>query len=1149
MASLRVRVPQCSSERPKDGDDELPRDKAVDTRRKKLASWLAALLLLSCALAALRSLAASSQPIHGLLSLFPTRPTAASSAHPQADGSLASDAASEPHFPLPTTRGIPHAEAAANRAWLWGGKAWLPDRDAEAVEKARRSLSAQSLLPVGGAAGDAFLLGVRAETGTLEVVSPVSLPDFSYTLPLRDDSVRLHWAGSGRHPLPLDRTGAGFHHLGDLTLRLRRAGSGERFTRHSTVAAPPWKDPLATLAAAPSQEERGARGERHTSLRVDASALLRPAHASLRVHRELGVRGAEVTLRWTLSNAGAEAIEVGGLGLSMPFNQMFSGRQLPQVARRCSFTEVYVGGDAGYVQVTRTTGQGPVLLVLPAEREAGRPSSGFEGWRPLKWEDRANYDWMHEMLYEVMVHTAAYAAAEWKDATPWAAPTAATIGSGQNLSYGVRLRLAEDVESVNSALLHAGVPVCVPLPAAAFHLDMESARLELLLPQESTCGSGGGGGARWRGVEGKRLRSVTHWPKEAMASVVTSEGEPVECGREGCAGPHLVVALKPRMAGRCRVTLAYADERGEESHQLVHLMVMEPPRPLLQKYADFSMRKAWLPANVTDPWSRAPSFLGTDAEEQSGGTPGSKLIAEERVFMAGLSDESGAAAHLAMAMKQLGLPVKAEVEALEEFVHLTLWAGKDGERRRFLQGKDYSVRLSMLYWSDSIDKDAAAHAVSERLYKVCHKCWPKCYWMHCWSEEHSLETWRAYNYPHVAAVYWSLYRLGRHYSPPLTSRADWKWYLEQAGRTAIAMSTFGGRGTAQWGLMVGSVFQLVLRDLKREGFTKLAEQMTQLLQRRMAKWLSMEFPYGSEFPWDSTGHEEIHTWLLQKQQYAAANKTVQAVLAYSSVLPHWGYCGSSRRYWDFTINGKTQWGNERELHHYGATLNAIPLLDSFKAFPRRAHLLKLGGCALLGHLTNIHPSGAASMAWHGDPGLLRRDGYSGDYGIGLYGYWRSASSYLACVMPHGWLCVMCDVNSTSFEAGGMASACADKGPLRIVPREPFGRKLYLAPLGTSFTVEGASIVHADFWPSVPRLRLRLLPYAAAPSREATLIIDAESVEPPPRYRPREYQVTCDAGADSGCVRAAEAAAPEESEHTIRLRGPTLHTTVDIQVKR
>lgn len=35
-------------------------------------------------------------------------------------------------------------------------------------------------------------------------------------------------------------------------------------------------------------------------------------------------------------------------------------------------------------------------------------------------------------------------------------------------------------------------------------------------------------------------------------------------------------------------------------------------------------------------------------------------------------------------------------------------------------------------------------------------------------------------YPHVAAVYWSLYRLGRWGSPALTHRADWTWYLKQA---------------------------------------------------------------------------------------------------------------------------------------------------------------------------------------------------------------------------------------------------------------------------------------------------------------------------------------------------------------------------------
>ena len=71
-----------------------------------------------------------------------------------------------------------------------------------------------------------------------------------------------------------------------------------------------------------------------------------------------------------------------------------------------------------------------MLLVLPLREDRredrredvgaeGRSASGwrgFEGWRPLKQEDRANYDWMHEMLYEVVVHSEAYARAEWRGA-------------------------------------------------------------------------------------------------------------------------------------------------------------------------------------------------------------------------------------------------------------------------------------------------------------------------------------------------------------------------------------------------------------------------------------------------------------------------------------------------------------------------------------------------------------------------------------------------------------------------------------------------------------------------------------------------------------------------------------------------------------
>jgi len=805
--------------------------------------------------------------------------------------------------------------------------------------------------------------------------------------------------------------------------------------------------------------------------------------------------------------------------------------------------------------VTRTTGEGPVLLVLPLASAGG---GGFEAWRPLKHEDRANYDWMHEMLYEIMLHTKAYSEAEWRSAEPWELPTAALLAPGANRTYGLRLRLAQDVEHVTDALLAAGVPVAVPLPGPTLHLDMTDARLHVHLPPHLQLRSAA---AEPEGCTGAELDAVLPVGEDAA-------------GAEAARLPRVqTLRLTPTRAGRCRLRLHYTSGSGggggsstttttttttTETVQTVHLLLLEPAAALLQKFGDFSSSRGWLSANASDPWSRGPALLGTDADKDGG--RGGALLEDPRVFMGGLSDESGAAASLAMASKQLGLPVQSEVDQLEEYVHETLWAGAAGERKRFLQGKDYSVRLSMLYWSDEIERDgsemaAAVQRAAPSLYATCHKCWATCskkrdccYWMHCWSEEHSLESWRAYNYPHVAALYWSLYRVGRHFSPPLTRRQSWRYYLEQAGRTAVAMWKFGGKGTSQWGLMVGSIFALVYADLVREGMSELAAELDGVRNTRMKKWLALEFPYGSEFPWDSTGHEEIHTWLLMHQHHLAANRTVQAVLAYSSVVPHWAYCGSARRYWDFTINGKTQWGNEREFHHYGSTLNAVAVLDSYRAYPARSHLLRLGACALLGHLSNIHPSGAASMAWHGDPALLRRDAFSGDYGIGLYGYWRSAASYVACMPPHGWVCMLCDLVvglGDGAQNGGSTDGghCDEHTHLTITPRDALRRRVYIAPLGLTISVEGAAIAQLETWPAERRIAVTLVAHAAAPSVQATLFVSAERIEPPPAAAASAYAATCEDEPDGTapppqCVKSGSAATtpplPPVAEHTVKL---------------
>ena len=222
---------------------------------------------------------------------------------------------------------------------------WMPvAAPADELRAAREALSRLDLALLGGGATDAFLLGVRKSTGTVEVVTPVSLPSFSYTLPLLDTSVRIHWSGSGPTPKPLDRTAEGFHHLGDVTLRVRRAGTKDHFATHSTVAHSHPEQPA--LKAGPL-----AISADTSTATTEVTATLYPSHPALKVHRTISSSGAEATVAITLTNTGAVTLEIGALGLSIPMNQMFSGRSLPQVARQCSFTEVYLGGDAGYVQV------------------------------------------------------------------------------------------------------------------------------------------------------------------------------------------------------------------------------------------------------------------------------------------------------------------------------------------------------------------------------------------------------------------------------------------------------------------------------------------------------------------------------------------------------------------------------------------------------------------------------------------------------------------------------------------------------------------------------------------------------------------------------------------------------------------------------
>ena len=211
------------------------------------------------------------------------------------------------------------------------------------------------------------------------------------------------------------RAADGFHHLGDLTLRLRAAGAPS-WTDYDTATA---RKPVVALPAA---------GD--TLAAADLTPTL-AAGVPLHVTRKWRLVNGRIVLSFDLANKGTTPVEVGALGIPVVFNNIITGRNLEQAHEICSFFDPYIGLDAGYVQVTRLSGKGPALVVVPHGR------TPFEGWNPIN--DRTPRTQTSEGVFEWLTHTKAFVENEWKAVEPWNAPSSATLKPGETRTYGIEL--------------------------------------------------------------------------------------------------------------------------------------------------------------------------------------------------------------------------------------------------------------------------------------------------------------------------------------------------------------------------------------------------------------------------------------------------------------------------------------------------------------------------------------------------------------------------------------------------------------------------------------------------------------------------------------------------------------------------------------
>jgi hypothetical protein len=807
-------------------------------------------------------------------------------------------------------------------------------------------------------------------------VKTIETPNF--TLKLGNESgvaINLLPKGHGTFDfLPSDRLqarwGDGFVHLGDINIRTRLTGSTA------------WQDFQTYKKRSAIKSITPRKGE----LAAEDLAATLGENAPIKIIRRWSVVNNQLQLSFEITNITKSELEIGGLGIPMPFNNIIMDRSLEEAHAKCSFTDPYIGADAGYLRVTRLDGVGPTMLVTPIGK------TPLEAWHLVNEPMRPNQ--VFEGMMEWTVHTKAFAENEWKGVEQWVSPTSAMLRPGETRTYGVQFTPSKSIRAIDETLQQIGRPVAVGFPGYILPMDNDA---KLFL---------------------KYSKSVQNIKVEPAGSIVLT---PNREGKNSWKG----YSVKGKKWGRSRVTVTYSDGTA----QVVSYTVIKPESTAVADLGNFLTTKAWF-TDKEDPFGRAPAAISYDREVDA------QVRQDSRVWIAGLGDEGGSGNWLALAMKEFGQPKAAEVEKFEEFVNKVIWGNL-----QFDEGpKKYGVRKSVFYYDPKILPDYPYDKKSN---------WTS--WT-SWNLETTNDIGRGYNYPHVVAAYWSLYRIARNH-PSLVKTHDWNWYLNQAYETTNFLTSQDANGHdrvgyMRLGLMDGSIFVSLLEDLRREGWTEKANLIEERMKMRADRWADEAFPFGSEMAWDSTGQEEVYMWCKQFGFETKAQVTLNSILAYDPTVPHWGYNGNARRYWDFLYGGKLS-RIERQIHHYGSGLNAIPLLREFRENPDDLYLLRVGYGGTMGALSNIDEGGFASAAFHSFPSTLKWDAYSGDYGPNFFGHAFNTCTYLVQTKDFGWQAF-----------GGNISV--SRGVVTVKPTDSFRKRIYIAPAGLYLTLDAGQFTSLKF---------------------------------------------------------------------------------------
>lgn len=505
--------------------------------------------------------------------------------------------------------------------------------------------------------------------------------------------------------------------LGDVSLRVRPSASRTPYsllaTSQAATVTPIVPLPAGELAAASiALSDKTLQLERHYAAATDGHGL---------------------RMWFTLTNKGSAAVEVGAWGATMMFKDMsvhYPGKMsLDSMAATDSFIDPAICGQHGFVSVTRMTGEGAVLLIVP---ENGTDFQAYPNDSPA----------------QLMSLSKAYAENEWKNASgpQWLEPTSLVLAPGAAHTFAYRLLVADSVRTKDDALAAAGFAVLQAVPSYSIATDMQSSLLHVLPPR------------------GQTLQSTRVEPAGALT--LGSPGKPFSNG-------FYALSVRGKVTGRARITLAYSDG----TQHVASYYVLPPLNTHVHKYGTFLSDTAWY-SNMSDPFGRGHSVLAWNRQlkKHIGVGDWDNGYEDNRIFNNGLSDEAGAGTHVGLGAVVGGAVQPAVAAKLDLYINDTLYGIKPGlpfgASLQCVDGREADeapscgpadavgptedgVMASMFWVPTGNESRMPGYDYDERWFcdkdttKDCPSGWPG--WR--WDQARAASLGRAYNYAHVSSSY------------------------------------------------------------------------------------------------------------------------------------------------------------------------------------------------------------------------------------------------------------------------------------------------------------------------------------------------------------------------------------------------------------